>query len=144
MPDSSEIQKKILSGRGLAVERGERILFSGLDFDIEAGTLWQVAGHNGCGKTTLLRGLIGLSSSVQGELFWRGQPVARCRPQMFADCLYFGHHPAVKLMLSARENLQWWQALYEQRDDAAIDLALEQLGLFGYQEVLCGNMSAGQ
>ena len=39
----------------LRCERGERLLFSGLSFSAERGTLLRVAGPNGTGKTSLLR-----------------------------------------------------------------------------------------
>ncbi len=39
----------------LTCERGERSLFSGLNFAAPAGTLVRIAGPNGTGKTSLLR-----------------------------------------------------------------------------------------
>ncbi len=50
----------------LSCERGERLLFSGLSFSAERGTLLRVAGPNGTGKTSLLRIMCGLLEPSAG------------------------------------------------------------------------------
>jgi len=37
---------------------------------------WGLLGRNGCGKTTLLRVLMGLYRPQKGNLFWQGQPLS--------------------------------------------------------------------
>ena len=37
---------------------------------------WGLLGRNGCGKTTLLRVLMGLYRPQKGGIFWRGQPLS--------------------------------------------------------------------
>ena len=51
----------MLQAHGLACDRGDRRLFSGVDFVVPAGEWLQVEGANGAGKTSLLRMLAGLS-----------------------------------------------------------------------------------
>ncbi len=58
---SAERAGPYLSAQDLALERGGRLLFSELSFDVEAGQLIQLEGANGAGKTSLLRILAGLS-----------------------------------------------------------------------------------
>ena len=48
-----------LSGKGLAVERGQRPIFRDLNFVARAGELVALDGANGAGKTTLLRLIAG-------------------------------------------------------------------------------------
>ena len=45
---------------GLAIRRGERLLFEGLDLTIRAGEAVALMGRNGAGKTSLLRAIAGL------------------------------------------------------------------------------------
>lgn len=134
----------LLQARGLFCERDDRVLFTGLDFSLNAGELLQIQGSNGSGKTTLLRILCGLNSSYEGELFWEGVPIDEDRETFLASLLYLGHRVGVNKILTARENLRWSAALHSPKTDQDIDLALEAVGLAGYADISCRNMSAGQ
>lgn len=134
----------LLQARGLYCERDERVLFSALDFTLHTGELMQVAGSNGSGKTTLLRILCGLNSLWDGELFWRGSPLQEQRETFLASLLYIGHRVGVNRILSPRENLRWSCSLQGGADDRRIERALEQVGLAGYDDIPCHNLSAGQ
>ncbi|MEX1198590.1 MAG: cytochrome c biogenesis heme-transporting ATPase CcmA [Pseudohongiellaceae bacterium] len=134
----------LLQARDLFCERDERVLFSGLDFSLHAGELMQVAGSNGSGKTTLMRILCGLNSLWEGELFWQGQPLHEQREIFLASLLYIGHRVGVNRILSPRENLRWSCALQGGLDERRIERALEQVGLAGYDDIPCHNLSAGQ
>ena len=103
-----------------------------------------VQGSNGSGKTTLLRILCGLNSSYEGELFWEGVPIEEEREHFLASLLYLGHRVGVNKILTARENLRWSCALHAPVSDRDIEAALASLGLAGYADIACRNMSAGQ
>lgn len=134
----------LLRAQALFCERDDRVLFSGLDFALHAGDLMQVQGSNGSGKTTLLRILCGLNASYEGELYWRGVPIDEDREGFLASLLYLGHRVGVNKILTARENLRWSCALHSPVTDTDIDNALARVGLTGYADVTCRNMSAGQ
>ena len=134
----------LLRAHALFCERDDRVLFSGLDFDVQAGDLMQVQGSNGSGKTTLLRILCGLNGSYDGELYWRGVPIEEDREGFLASLLYLGHRVGVNKILTARENLRWSCALHSPVTDNDIETALARVGLAGYADVICRNMSAGQ
>lgn len=134
----------LLQARELFCERDERVLFAGLDFTLHSGELMQVAGSNGSGKTTLLRILCGLNSLWDGELFWRGRPLHEQHENFLASLLYIGHRVGVNRILSPRENLRWSCALQGSADDQRIEQALAQVGLAGYDDIPCHNLSAGQ
>ena len=124
----------MLEARGLGCVRGGRALFEGLSFAVEAGQLWLVRGANGCGKTSLLRILAGLSPVEEGELIWSGE-----RP----PALWIGHRVAVSADLTARENLEFMAAL-EGDDAGAAAMALEAVGLGGFEDARAGRLSEGQ
>ena len=54
----------LLEVRGLRCERVGRLLFENVDFLLAEGGILQVAGPNGCGKTTMLRTWQGCRSAV--------------------------------------------------------------------------------
>lgn len=97
----------MLEGKNLACVRGERTLFSHLDFTLNAGELLLVQGANGSGKTSLLRMLCGLLSPAFGEIFWKGEKIGAVRDAYQAEMLFLGHAPAVKDDLTAFENLDF-------------------------------------
>jgi len=57
-----------LSARAVACRRGDRLLFRGLTFALDAGEALHVTGANGSGKTTLIRTLAGLNAPYSGEV----------------------------------------------------------------------------
>lgn len=123
----------LLSARSLCLERGGRELFRQLSFDVLAGHLLQIEGANGAGKTSLIRILAGLSRyGFEGEV------------RRNAALLYLGHLPAVKALLTPRENLAWHVAGEGDYRPAAIDDALARVGLCGYEDVPSHALSAGQ
>src|SRR3546814_8184179 len=58
------------SGQDLACIRGERIVFTGLSFDVAAGGALVLRGPNGSGKSSLLRLMAGLLLPAAGSLAW--------------------------------------------------------------------------
>jgi heme exporter protein A len=123
----------LLSADQLSLERGGRELFSNLTFQINPGDLIQLAGDNGAGKTSLLRILAGLSRyGFDGTV------------QRLSAQLFLGHLPAVKGLLTPRENLAWHVDGRDTCSDEDIEQALEKVGLYGYEDVPSHNLSAGQ
>ena len=134
----------LLQVQSLFCERDERVLFSDLNFSLQAGQLLQVLGSNGSGKTTLLRIICGLNDSYQGNILWCGEPVREQRETFLASLLYIGHRVGVNRILTPRENLRWSASLHTPVDDSRIDSSLARVGLKAYEDVPCRNLSAGQ
>jgi len=123
----------LLEARGLGIERGGRVLFDALSLHISARDIVHLRGPNGAGKTTLLRILAGLARyGFDGAVSRSSAP------------LFLGHQSAVKALLSPRENLRWHPSGEVFSDAAAVDAALDAVGLFGYEDVPAGQLSAGQ
>ena len=123
--------------------RGERTLFSDLNFSLSPGELIQVAGANGSGKTSLLRLLCGLSSPLVGEIRWNHAPA---RGEHFhRDLLYLGHLAAVKEELTALENLQIANTFAGAplTKEQALE-ALARIGLGGREHLPTKVLSQGQ
>lgn len=131
--------------RNLACERGEQRLFEGCNLQIDAGQWWQIEGHNGIGKTSLLRILAGLAQAAEGEVLWNGSPITRQRDLYYQALFYLGHHAGIKPELTAWENLRFYQQIQAlDGDDQALWDALEKVSLIGREDLPCATLSAGQ
>ena len=133
----------MLEADNLECVRGERRLFAGLGFKLEAGELLYLQGKNGAGKTSLLRMLIGLLPPEAGEIRWKGQTIKS--DDFRADLCYLGHLNAIKEELTPLENLLAAARLADEElsEDDALD-ALEQVGLAGREDLACKYLSQGQ
>jgi heme exporter protein A len=120
----------MLSIHDLACERGERLLFRNLDFELATGEALLVRGGNGRGKTSLLRILCGLSLPAAGAVRWRGEPIGKVHEQYGREMAYIGHANGIKDDLTPLENLRLAAALGgRDLDNATAMAALERVGL---------------
>lgn len=134
----------MLTANKLYCERDERVLFQDLDFSVAEGEVWQILGSNGSGKTTLLRVLCGLNDEFSGEILWRGADQRKVRQEFNADVFYLGHAPAINKTLTAKENLTWYCASRGLSNTDQIKTVLNSFNLYGYEDMPCYLMSAGQ
>ncbi len=121
----------LLTASGLALFRGERLVFRDLSFSVGAGQVLLLRGPNGAGKSSLLRALAGLTPLAAGELLWNGEPALEDHPDHAKRIAWLGHLDAVKPALTAAENVA---------DSAALDA----VGLSGYAALPARLLSAGQ
>lgn len=135
----------MLEAKNLECVRGERRLFSGVGFGLDAGELLYLQGRNGAGKTSLLRMLCGLLTPAAGEICWRGQSIHRLGEDYRAELCYLGHQNAIKEELTPLENLNAAARLagHALSEDEALD-ALEVVGLAGREDLGCKFLSQGQ
>ncbi|MBB6523234.1 heme exporter protein A [Pseudoteredinibacter isoporae] len=139
-------QSLSISLEKLACQRDERLLFTGLSAEIQAGDVLQIIGPNGAGKTTLLRCLVSLAEPSAGHIRFCGQRLSKQLFEFRRQLLYLGHLPGIKSALTPAENLRWYAGLEGDGDnlDQRVELALKEVGLYGYEDQSCFNLSAGQ
>lgn len=140
-----EFGQSSLQARRLTCVRGDRQLFTGVDFELGAGDALQVAGTNGSGKTSLLRMLCGLACPADGEVLWQGNNIRSLRDEFHRNLMYLGHANGVKDDLLAWENVMVAAALAGTpvtRDEAYE--ALDQLGLSLAADLPTRSLSQGQ
>lgn len=132
------------AGSSLTCVRGERVVFTGLDFSLAPGDALVLLGPNGSGKSSLLRLMAGLIRPAAGRLSWNGQPVGADREAHAGRTHYVGHHDAIKPVLTVAENLRFWARLHGAGGDAKALAALDRFGL-GHLAGMPGKLlSAGQ
>lgn len=138
----------MLEVKDLTVWRGDNLLLNNISFSLDAGNVLQIQGANGSGKTTLLRIICGVGIADEGDVYWHGDPIRRCRDQFNEALLYLGHKAGIKGGLTAMENLRIFCTLSGRspsvQTDQAIEAALDGLSLTSKAHIACRYLSAGQ
>jgi ABC-2 type transport system ATP-binding protein len=126
---------------GLRVQRGGRAVLDDLDFSIPRGTICGLLGASGCGKTTLIRSIVGVQRLAAGSVTVLGEPAGS--PGLRSRVAYVTQAPSVYSDLSVAANLRYFSAVLgvpASREDEA----LEAVGLADRRRDLVGNLSGGQ
>jgi heme exporter protein A len=140
-----DVSRHSLHVEGLACSRGPATLFRDVAFSVEGGDWLAVRGPNGCGKTTLLRCVAGLTRPDRGTVTWETGGERQDRLGFNAELLYAGHLAGIKDDLSAEENVDGALRLRGQSATAdAIRAALAEVGLEKRRHLPARRLSAGQ
>jgi heme exporter protein A len=135
----------MLQAIDLECQRGERLLFSGLNFSVARGTCLHVAGPNGAGKTSLQRIVCGLLQPTAGEVRFGGENIRSLREEYWQSLAYVGHQNGVKDDLTVEENVYFAAGLAGRAaTHGEVRAALEQVGLSGFEAQLARHLSQGQ
>jgi heme exporter protein A len=119
-----------LDAQSISCTRGDVTVLSNVSFTLAPGACLILRGPNGIGKSTLLRVLAGLSQPSQGSV--------TINPD---DMVYSGHLDAIKLQLTARENLDFWAGVYGIASTAHV---IEHFDLGQFADRPVATLSAGQ
>lgn len=72
--------KNILHVENIGKKYGNKIILENIYFDISEGEFVSILGSSGCGKTTLLRILVGIESPSYGTIFKYGKDITNKTP----------------------------------------------------------------
>ncbi len=126
----------MLKVKNLSCTRNETVLFSNVTFNLDAQQALQITGQNGVGKTTLLRTIAGLLKPAAGQI----------KLELTNTC-YIGHKSGLHQDLTVWQNLCFIQALSQDPNCMAHDLAMQALEYFDLihkKNTIHGELSAGQ
>jgi branched-chain amino acid transport system ATP-binding protein len=98
---------RLLDARELHVYYGASHILHGVDFRIDRGETLGLMGRNGMGKSTLIRGMLGLVKPRRGEVWVRGSPMTGAQPYRIArqGIAYVPEGRGIFPNLTVRENL---------------------------------------
>ena len=139
----------VVSLRGAGLKFGKRVLWDGLDLEINPGEFFAVLGPNGSGKTSFLKVLLGLQELHTGQAELGGRPVERGSrrigyiPQQksFAPDTPLRARDLVGLGLDGH---RWGLRLSGKGVNRRIDELLDLVGASDYAKVPLGQLSGGE
>ena len=116
----------MLEVSGLRAAYGRIPILYGIDLEIQAGEVVGILGHNGMGKTTLMKTLIGLIPATDGSIVFDGVDVTRERADRRArrGMGYVPQGREIFPRLSVRENLRMAALAAGGSDESAVDEVL--------------------
>ena len=77
----------LIQARSLSLRYGSKIALAGLSFSVPKGRVVGLLGHNGAGKTSLMKALVGLHAT-EGELSVLGLQPRQQRVQLLQSLAY--------------------------------------------------------
>lgn len=116
----------LLEIKGLRAGYGRVPVLHGVDLHVETGEILGVLGHNGMGKTTLLKTVMGIVPTMAGQMRFDGDDMVRMRASARAR-LGIGYVPQGRGIfpnLTVRDNLRMGVAAHEVDELDAIDEVL--------------------
>lgn len=130
----------------LTIGWGDTILQKEANFEIERGDIFVILGGSGCGKSTMMRYLVGLELPLEGDVLYGGGR----RPRLSVGRPEFGvmfQSGALLGSLTVGENvalpLTSWTNLPSEAIDAIVEAKLRLVGLHGTESKMPSELSGG-
>jgi phospholipid/cholesterol/gamma-HCH transport system ATP-binding protein len=137
--------------QGITVGYGQNIVQHDLSFEIKSGSIFAIMGGSGCGKSTVLKAMIGLlrpsagSIRVNDEDYWSASEKRRAELGRRFGVLF--QSGALWSSMSVAENIALPLRMFTKLDDASIDalvdLKLSLVGLPGDGARMPAELSGG-
>jgi ABC-2 type transport system ATP-binding protein len=127
--------------RGLTVVRGGTTILRDISLDVPPGVVYGLVGPSGSGKTTLIRSIVGRQRIAGGEIRLLGMPAGSAGLRQAIG--YMPQIPAVYNDLTARENLEFFAAIYR-TPASRVDEVLRLVDLADAADRTVATYSGGQ
>ena len=126
------VASSAISVDGVTRRFGRRWALRGISVEVAPGEVLGIEGHNGSGKSTLLRVVATAIRATSGPVRLFGRDIREHPDWARSQVALMGYTPGLYDDLTARENLVFAaRMLGAGRDAAAVDDALERVGLLG-------------
>ncbi|MDY6906356.1 MAG: ATP-binding cassette domain-containing protein [Thermodesulfobacteriota bacterium] len=138
-------RENIIEVKNITAQFGDDVVLNNINFNIARGEIVVILGESGCGKTTLMRIMTGLSKPAKGQVLINGNDVSCCNTTRKIGVLFQNNALFGSMTLS--ENIALPIAEYTALDNAAIQkmagIKLAIVGLAGFEDYLPSAISGG-
>jgi phospholipid/cholesterol/gamma-HCH transport system ATP-binding protein len=140
-----------LEAKNLTVAYGDFIVQKNINFTVNKGDVFIIMGESGCGKSSLLKLLIGLKEPTAGKVlvkgvdFWKSKERVKSEIMQKNGVLY--QSGALFSSMTVAENialpLQQYTSYSEREIKELVSLKLSVVGLAGFEEFYPSELSGG-
>ncbi|WP_392467450.1 metal ABC transporter ATP-binding protein [Arsenicicoccus cauae] len=150
-PRADDTGAPVIRLRSASFGYADRAVVSGADLTVRPGEALALLGPNGCGKSTLVKGLLGLNDHLGGEVELFGTPLARFHRRSRIGYVPQRHTLSSSVSATVREIVatgrlphQGLLARLGARDRQIMDQALDVVGLTDQTRQDVSTLSGGQ
>ena len=144
-------KQNLISIENLTLAYDGRVVVRDINFTVNRGDIFVIMGMSGCGKSTIMRSMIGLAKPVRGRIVVDGIDIWATDDNTRAGIIgNFGisyQGGALFSSMTVRENvalpLVLKQELGQREIDKRVDTILRQVGLGGYENLYPNEISGG-
>jgi phospholipid/cholesterol/gamma-HCH transport system ATP-binding protein len=148
---ASAAHTPFISIKNLSIGYGNRMVQQNLNFTVNKNDIFFIIGGSGCGKTTLLKNMIGLIPPTKGEVLYNGKNYYKADEQTQLELLKsWGitfQSGALFSSMSLGENvalpLQLYTNLSEKQITETVAYKLALVGLAGFEDFYPSELSGG-
>jgi phospholipid/cholesterol/gamma-HCH transport system ATP-binding protein len=144
-------EQPVIRVQHLVARYGERTILNDINCDVQRGEVFVIVGGSGCGKTTLLRHMIGLQMPASGRVFIDGEDVTRANEDdlqriqrklgvTFQAGALFG---SLTLGENVALPLQEYTTLPDDMIELLVRIKLSMVSLSGFEDLLISELSGG-
>ncbi len=133
----------IIEVKQLTKQFGENRAVNGINISIPKGEIFGLLGPNAAGKSTTIRLLSGILGMDEGEANILGYDLKTEREKIKARIGYVAQFFALYPELTARENLDFYSAIYPGNDGEEDEQLLQTYGLSSVADQRAGELSGG-
>jgi len=147
----SATKRPLIEIRGIHKKFGPKTVHKGIDLDVYEGEVLALMGGSGCGKSVLLRMIVGLEKPDRGTIHFNGHSIEKLSEEELVPVrkkiAYVFQYGALFDSFSVRENLAYplreHTNFSEKEIEQKVLTTLDQLGLKGTENLYPSGLSGG-
>lgn len=129
----------------LSFSRDKVKIFKNLNLSLIKGSVTQIKGDNGSGKTTFLQNLLNILEPDTGEIFWEGKNINKTIFNFYNNITFIMDQSSATKHLTVLDNINFWKGLTSSAINTdKVLLLLESFNLNQYKNTKVMHLSSGE
>lgn len=141
----------IIKVKNLTIAYDENVIMRDINFEVKSQDIFMIMGGSGCGKSSLLKVLIGLKKPTKGQIFIQDTDFYKSsdisQKKIMQNCGILYQSGALFSSMTIGENvalpLQQYSPYSSATINELVELKLAQVGLHGYKDFYPDELSGG-